>query len=316
MLDQEGRVPRGGGRGVPGRCRAAASPRGGRSGSGGGRVRGAEHRGDRQVGSTLQATGGAWSGPAGTQTEWQWWRCTTATAGRGCARQPTSNARYTLTSADQGRYLYLVLRAWHNSDSDSMMSSLTAKVAPRPAPTPTPTPTATASPVPTPVVVPAPTPAPTPAVVPAPAPPPVFDVVVPVTPPVQNAGAILHENAADKLIKPFPVIRIRGRLTATGARVTLFTVRAPRGTRIAARCTGASCPRTRWSRPGEHRLVTHLSPFERTFAGGTRLTVEVTRRGYMGKRARFMIRRGRPPLRTDGCLSATGHRVGCPKAAR
>ena len=36
-------------------------------------------------------------------------------------------------------------------------------------------------------------------------------------------------------------------LTRTGARITLLTVRAPKGARITLRCRGTSCPAKRWA---------------------------------------------------------------------
>jgi hypothetical protein len=47
-----------------------------------------------------------------------------------------------------------------------------------------------------------------------------------------------------------------------------------------------------------------------------RLTVTVSRKGYVGKRTVFYIRRGAPPLRSDACLSAAGRRITCPAGAR
>ena len=48
-----------------------------------------------------------------------------------------------------------------------------------------------------------------------------------------------------------------------------------------------------------------MGAFERLWASGTKLTVSITRRGYVGKRTTFTIRRGKAPLRKDTCLSST-----------
>ena len=58
---------------------------------------------------------------------------------------------------------------------------------------------------------------------------------VPGTPaPVQLAGL--------RLLSPFPVVRIAGRITRRGTRVRLLRVSAPLGTRVSIHCTGRSCP--------------------------------------------------------------------------
>ena len=57
---------------------------------------------------------------------------------------------------------------------------------------------------------------------------------------------MLHNSASRrKAIRPFPVVRMRGRLTASGARVSLLSVRAPRPAKVTVRCKG-SCPTDRW----------------------------------------------------------------------
>jgi len=75
------------------------------------------------------------------------------------------------------------------------------------------------------------------------------------------------------MLKPFPVIRIRGRLSATGARVTALTVRAPPHVNIVVTCGGPGCPTHRWSRTA---MRTHLTRFERDPPGGLWLRVKIT----------------------------------------
>lgn len=114
------------------------------------------------------------------------------------------------------------------------------------------------------------------------------------------------------LLRPFPVVRIRGRLTPSGALVTLLTVTAPRGTRISLRCRGGNCPARRWALT---TVLTHLTQLERRFQAGTQLEIAVTRPGMIGKYTSIVIRRGRPPLRRDGCLYP-GSRGAAPCLAR
>jgi hypothetical protein len=114
------------------------------------------------------------------------------------------------------------------------------------------------------------------------------------------------------LLEPFPLIRIKGVLTARGARLTLLTVRAPRGARIRVTCTGHRCPRRRLARTA---AVSRLRPFERSLRGGTRLGFTVTKPGFVGKWTSVVIRVGLPPQRRDGCLdSNTKKHVSCPGA--
>ena len=133
------------------------------------------------------------------------------------------------------------------------------------------------------------------------------------SPPPQSVSAPASgpsRRARPKLLDPFPIIRIRGRLTETGARVTLLTVRAARGVRITVRCYGPSCP-TR--RVAIIAAVARLHQFERELQAGTRLEIKVTKPNYIGKWSVITIRRGRPPSRLDRCVYPGGRRpVRCP----
>ena len=55
-----------------------------------------------------------------------------------------------------------------------------------------------------------------------------------------------------------------------------------------------------------------MTRFERNLRSGVTLTISVTRRGYVGKRTVFVIRRGQAPLRSDRCLSAKNRITRCP----
>jgi hypothetical protein len=137
---------------------------------------------------------------------------------------------------------------------------------------------------------------------------------VPATP-VPTSGEVLQETARHRrVIRPFPVVRMRGTLTANGAKISLFSVRAPRKATIVVRCKGRSCPTSRWSRAWNLRkkTLTRMGRFERSLRAGVRLTVLVTRKGYVGKRTVFVIRPGAAPARSDRCLSAKGRVTKCP----
>jgi hypothetical protein len=102
-----------------------------------------------------------------------------------------------------------------------------------------------------------------------------------------------------RLLYPFPVVRIRGRMTARGARITLLTVHAPLGARVRVSCSGTGCPVKRWAHTA---ALTRVRAFEHVLAAGVRLTVTVTGSGRIGKHTVILIRRSRAPLRRDRCL--------------
>jgi hypothetical protein len=158
---------------------------------------------------------------------------------------------------------------------------------------------------PRPTVTPAPTPAPTATATPTPEADDSFDVAAtPVATPVPTSGEVLHQTATSKkakTIRPKPVVRVRGRLTANGARVTALTVKAPRGVKITATCAGRGCPARKYTRKASK--LTHLSKFQRVLRAGTRITIRISKPGgYITKVTVLEIRRGSAPMRRDGCL--------------
>jgi hypothetical protein len=270
--------------------------------------------GTAKVGQTLTANGGHWTGPRGTTASYQWLRCTDATNLYSCSTLDGATAQtYRLVGDDLSRHMRVALVARKDNQNDYEVSNsvgpVVAASTPTPTPTPTPVRTPTPTPTPRPTVTPAPvataTPTPTPAATPAPT----FDVAAaPVATPVPDAGAVLHQTATSKrarMLKPFPVVRMRGRLTAAGANVTLLTVKAPKGATIRVTCRGGSCPVRRMAKTTKGRM-TELSAFERDLKAGTRVTITVAKAGYVSKVTVLRIRRGVAPLRSDGCLSP-GH---------
>jgi hypothetical protein len=93
-------------------------------------------------------------------------------------------------------------------------------------------------------------------------------------------------------------VRIRGVLTSSGARLTLVSVRAPRGAHVAIVCRGRGCPARREARTA---ALVRLRRFEARLAAGTRLRVTVSKPGFIAKVTTFTIRRGRAPRRVDRC---------------
>ena len=101
------------------------------------------------------------------------------------------------------------------------------------------------------------------------------------------------------LLRPFPVVRIRGYFKRGGVRVTLLSVNAPRSAHITVRCVGRGCPVRTLSLAS---APARLRPFERFLPAGTVLQVRVTSAGRIGKYASFVIRARSAPLRRDLCL--------------
>jgi PKD domain len=107
---------------------------------------------------------------------------------------------------------------------------------------------------------------------------------------------------SDRLMSPYPVVRLGGQLTPSGARIRLLSVvRAPRCAVVRVSCRGTSCPAKRVSKyMGSGPL--RFRPFERRLRAGTVLTVRISKDDLIGKLTQFRIREGRAPRRRDLCL--------------
>jgi PKD repeat protein len=144
-----------------------------------------------------------------------------------------------------------------------------------------------------------------------------FDPGDPGTP--GDPGSVLGP-AAPGYLTPFPIVRIRGRTTSTGARISLLTVDAPAGSTAELRCRGRSCARRRELRgtgptASTSALIRFRSIRNRRLRAGTVLEVRVTKAGLIGKYTRFRIRRAKPPTRVDRCLMPGSLApVACPPA--
>jgi hypothetical protein len=149
---------------------------------------------------------------------------------------------------------------------------------------------------------------------PTPPAPPAVPPTAPEPPPPASARPL-------PLLTPFPVIRIVGRTTPRGAKVSLMTVRAAVGSYVVSRCVGSKgrCPyKQRASRIagnlGRIRTI-HVSGFERSFRAGVVLRVYVVDTGRTGKFTSFQIVRHHAPRRNDGCVADIALRpVTCPTA--
>ena len=129
-----------------------------------------------------------------------------------------------------------------------------------------------------------------------PAPPPGTPPPPPPPPPGSGGGQ------ARPLLSPFPVVTIAGRLTRRGARLSLLSVDAPRGSLVRVRCRGRSCPAKRGRARVGRKGTVRLRRFQHRFRAGTVLELRIGKPGFVGKYTQFKIRAQRPPLRVDMCL--------------
>lgn len=285
--------------------------------------------GTARVGQTLTAVGGRWSG--GSDHGYAWMRCDDDNLW-SCTLVEADSSTYKLTTSDQGKHMRAVLWASQGRDLAWLASNDTAAVSAAPVPTPTPTPTRT--PTPTPTRTPSPTPTATPHATPTPTPRPTATPTRTPTPtptvaPTPTATAAPEPTATPipaaaspasfnlpvattpdavlsapkvatrlRVFKPLPMIRVAGRLTLNGARVTLLTVKAPKGSHIEVRCAGTGCPRSQVARTA---TTTRIPQFETSLRAGVKLTIRVTKPGYIPRVTVITIRRGKAPSRVDGC---------------
>ena len=241
-------------------------------------------QGDAVVGSTLTAVA-TWTGDPAPTVKYQWRRCP-AIGGSCDPIADATAAKYVVATADLGFRLSVRITLKNRVNSVNMASVTTEIVVAAPVTPPPPPPTTT--PPPPPPSDTSPKPDPTPAPQPASA----NSFTEPVAP-------IVDVKARATMLRPFPIVRIRGYFKRGGVRVTLLSVNAPSSAHIAGRCVGRGCP--------VHSVRVASAParlraFERYLPAGTVLQVRVTSPGRIGKYASFVIRAHSAPLRHDQCL--------------
>jgi PKD domain len=117
--------------------------------------------------------------------------------------------------------------------------------------------------------------------------------------PATPAAPVIQQRSRPRLMSPFPIVRVAGRILRAGARVRLLVVRAPRGAKVSIRCRGRGCPFAKSVRAAARVRVRRL---ERLLPAGVTVQVFVTKRGLIGKYTRLRIRAGLAPARADRCL--------------
>jgi len=126
-----------------------------------------------------------------------------------------------------------------------------------------------------------------------------------------------------RLLSPFPVVRLAGRISKAGTRLRLFAIDAPPGARVVVMCHGRSCPFRLSARSagnvGDGKVHTSASLRirqleKRVLKKGVTVTIYVTKSGVIGKYVQFKFQKRRPPARVDKCLmpGAPSTPVQCP----
>ena len=232
-------------------------------------------RGTPVVGQTLQAVDGAWTGSPDAAENYTWVRCPDEDFEDCITISRANEQSYTLTSEDAGYAIRVTLLVSLGDDSDHKTSDPTDAVRTASGETPTP-----------------PAPGGSPGS-------PGFDV-----PPAKGGGTL---PAGVKRLKPKPVVRVSGRYTSTGAKITRFTVTSPKGATVKMSCTKGTCPVKKQTIKGGH--TTHVSKLERTLKAGTRVTLTISRPGYVSQVTTVVIRAKRAPSRSDSCILPGKHKT-------
>lgn len=120
-------------------------------------------------------------------------------------------------------------------------------------------------------------------------------------------------SAGPALMQPFPVVHIAGNYSRHGVNLRVLSVQAPAGATVLVTCGGRGCPahRQRVRVPASSRGESTISfaRFEHPLPAGLTVRVKVFAAGKVGKLTSLLIRRGKPPVRSDTCLGPSGLRA-------
>jgi hypothetical protein len=138
------------------------------------------------------------------------------------------------------------------------------------------------------------------------------------------ASEMIPVSSSLPLMQPFPVVRIASTGTRSGVKLTLLGVLASPGAQITVQCRGRRCPLKLQTVKVQSQAakvkkrtsgIVEFRRFERSFAAGVILEIRVSKAGVMGKYTRFVVRRGKLPLRFDACIAGLeANPVGCPSS--
>lgn len=226
-----------------------------------------------EVGETLAGSAQATGDPSPV-IDYQWLQCAPADEAKCDPIEDATNASYLVTARDAGHRLAVRAHAVNSAGDDRRRSKLTEVVT-----------------TPDPGWLPEPTPEPTPE-------------------PETDPSVAAPFAPAPLFLRPFPTVRVKGKVFSRGARITLLRVRAPSGALVVVRCKGSGCSLRRRSLGGGR-----IARLERYLHAGTRITIRISMGDALGKYVRLVIRGGHKPKRIDACL-APGSRspIECPQA--
>lgn len=106
-------------------------------------------------------------------------------------------------------------------------------------------------------------------------------------------------------LTPIPIVRIAGRVTSTGVRVTMLQIKSPRGTTVTVRCSGGrrkGCTFKSKTKHSPKKKLVRFREIEHRLKAGAKIAVFVRKGNTIGKYTRFKIRKHRAPSRTDACI--------------
>jgi hypothetical protein len=122
------------------------------------------------------------------------------------------------------------------------------------------------------------------------------------------APALAPQDTRLRPMAPYPVVRLRGRVAGARVLIELLSIKnVPAAAHATASCKGAACHGlTRaLTRAGKIGAITKALAGRRLGAGAV-VEIRLAQPGAIGKLVRFTFRRGRAPLRFDGCLTPAG----------
>jgi PKD repeat protein len=135
-----------------------------------------------------------------------------------------------------------------------------------------------------------------------------------------SAVAVGRVDVRARLITPLTVLNsnvtISGRFSNSSTTIGRLIVKAPAGAQIAPACKGRGCPkRVKKLRAKAAAKRVRVRAFERRWRPGAKITIRVTKPGFIGTHTQFKIRRGKRPKRIELCVQPAAKRASaCPQS--
>jgi Bacterial Ig-like domain/PKD domain len=127
------------------------------------------------------------------------------------------------------------------------------------------------------------------------------------------AEKVAVATAAIPLMQPFPVVRMAGSFSRSGAKISLLAALAPVGANVTITCHGKGCPTksqgfvaAAGAKSKSGTVQIKFKRFERFLHSGIVVEIWISKHGQIGKFTRFVIHAGKSPTRVDQCLNPAG----------